>query len=124
MNELTLGVLGERLKDVRIFLGLTQSEVAEKLGESQISVTRLEKGTDLGSAKLLKFLDFYSKVVSIAVIFNDFYDRSELRLKNDYKGNFEETQLKLVIESHKNRMKEQIDDAFNNMCVDMGLKER
>ncbi len=121
MNELTLSVLGERLKDVRVFLGLTQAEVAEKLGESQISVTRLEKGSDLGSSKLLKFLDFYSKAVSIGVIFNDFYDRSEIKMKNDFKDHFEEAQLKSVVENHKNKMKEQFEDAFNNMCVDMGL---
>ncbi len=124
MNDLTLSVLGERLKDVRVFLSLTQAEVAEKLGESQISVTRLEKGTDLGSAKLLKFLDFYSKAVSIGVIFNDFYDRTQLRMKNEYKENFEAEQLQLVIDRHKNTMKEQIEDAFNNMCVDMGLMKK
>ncbi|MFI3293963.1 MAG: helix-turn-helix transcriptional regulator [Rikenellaceae bacterium] len=124
MNELTLSVLGERLKDVRVFLGLTQAEVAEKLDESQSSVARLEKGAELGSVKLLKFLDFYSKTVSISVVFNDFYDRTQLRMKNEYKENFEAEQLRLVIEKHKNTMKEQLEDAFNNMCVDIGLAKK
>lgn len=76
--ELNLEEIGKRLKDIREFLGFTQNHVAMELNETQVSVSRLEKGSDLGSKKLLMFLKFYSQYVKIDIIFQDHYDLCKL----------------------------------------------
>ena len=44
---------------------LTQKDVAEKLGITQITVSRMEQGRDVSGRKLMQFLDFYSHYISI-----------------------------------------------------------
>lgn len=63
--------LGEKLKEIRRILGLTQTELAEKVGINQVSITRLESGGNVGVSILLDVLTFYSQYVSIDVLFDE-----------------------------------------------------
>lgn len=69
-----LKTVGKRFKDIRIYLGFTQGDVAEATKTTQTNVSRLEKGGDLGSHKLLIFLNFYSKYIYVDFLFDDRFD--------------------------------------------------
>ena len=64
-NEDRLIEFGRRIKEVRTYMKLTQKDVAEKLGITQITVSRMEQGRDVSGRKLMQFLDFYSHYISI-----------------------------------------------------------
>ena len=46
----------EDLKSIRVILGLTQSQIAEKIGVEQITISRNEMGKTTPSDKLLEYV--------------------------------------------------------------------
>lgn len=66
-----LKTLGARFKEIRLMFGLTQAELAAKMGVTQLTVTRMENGTSISAGALLQFLHFYRQHVSIDVILDD-----------------------------------------------------
>ncbi len=69
MEELI--VIGDRLKRIRKFLGLTQDEVARSANVSQAAVSRIEHGEEVYASVLLALVIFYqSQHISTEVIFN------------------------------------------------------
>lgn len=71
---ITLREIGRRLKEVRNYFNLTQSQIADELGLTQNNVSRLETGRELGSEKLILFLAYYSKYINIDAIFDERFD--------------------------------------------------
>jgi transcriptional regulator with XRE-family HTH domain len=68
MYKTNLTELGNRLKEVRRFLGLSQNELAEKLDCNQGAISKLEVGK--GSIKtFISLLTFYSQYIYINCIF-------------------------------------------------------
>lgn len=66
--------LGRRFKLIRQHLGLTQTEVANQLGTSQLMIYRTEKGESILSPLLLSTILFYSKSVSLEAMFSNNFD--------------------------------------------------
>ena len=66
-----LKTLGTRFKDIRLMFGMTQAELAAKMGVTQLTVTRMENGTSISAGALLQFLHFYRQYVSIDILLDD-----------------------------------------------------
>lgn len=62
--------LGQRLKIVREMFGLSQRNVAEKLGVRQGYISRLESGS-MSSGFLLDVLEFYRQYISLDRLLNE-----------------------------------------------------
>lgn len=58
--EITLKLLGGRLKAMRKALDMLQGDVAQHLGVKQNAISRIENGAGGGINVLLKLLNFYS----------------------------------------------------------------
>lgn len=61
--------LGRRLQAVRRQIGLKQTEIAEKIGTSALTISRMERGENVSSATLAGVLCIYSKDVSLNALF-------------------------------------------------------
>jgi transcriptional regulator with XRE-family HTH domain len=73
-KKLDMKELGRRFKLIRQHLGLTQTEVANQLGTSQLMIYRTEKGESILSPLLLSTILFYSKSVSLEALFSKNFD--------------------------------------------------
>lgn len=62
--------LGQRLKKVRELFGLSQHDVAEKLGVTQGYISRLEAGS-MSSGFLISALEFYKRYISLDRLLNE-----------------------------------------------------
>ena len=58
--EITLKLLGGRLKEMRKAMGMLQEDVAKHLEINQNAISRIENGTGGGINVLLKLLNYYS----------------------------------------------------------------
>ena len=68
MYNITLPILGTRLKQIREHIGYSQAQLAEQLNCKQNAISNLELGKG-GSLKLLfQVLNFYSNYVFIEII--------------------------------------------------------
>lgn len=74
LNTVDMKELGRRFKLIRQHLGLTQTEVANQLGTSQLMIYRTEKGESILSPLLLSTILFYSKSVSLEALFSNNFD--------------------------------------------------
>jgi len=74
IKTLDMKELGRRFKLIRQQLGLTQTDVAEQLGTSQLMVYRTEKGESILSPLLLSTILFYGKSVSLEALFAKTFD--------------------------------------------------
>lgn len=71
MYTLTKKELGNRLKQIRQFLSITQIELKEILNCNQVSISRMEAGQG-GSAELyIKALCYYSNYIYIDALFQE-----------------------------------------------------
>ena len=73
-KKLDMKELGRRFKQIRQHLGLTQTEVANQLGTSQLMIYRIEKGESILSPLFLSTILFYSKSVSLEALFSKNFD--------------------------------------------------
>ncbi len=73
-KKLDMKELGRRFKLIRQHLGLTQTEVANQLGTSQLMIYRIEKGESILSPLFLSTILFYSKSVSLEALFSMNFD--------------------------------------------------
>ena len=58
--EITLKLLGGRLKEMRKALGMLQEDVANHLDVNQNAISRIENGAGGGVSVLLKLINYYS----------------------------------------------------------------
>ncbi len=95
---------GRRLQAVRHKLGLTQSEVAEKVGVGFLTISRMERGDSVSSSTLMKVLDLYSPDVSLISWFadnfpenvEDVFKENRIEVPISYMANQAENLYKLV----------------------------
>lgn len=95
---------GRRLQAVRHKLGLTQSEVAEKLGVGFLTISRMERGDSVSSSTLMKVLNLYSPAVSLNALFadnfpenvEDVFKENRIEVPISYMANQAENLYKLV----------------------------
>lgn len=110
MYNITLPILGTRLKQIREHIGYSQVQLAEQLNCKQNAISNLELGKG-GSLKLLfQVLNFYSNYVFIDLIFSEkFYLISNTEEDEAQKANYNSVIIEIIRQSEKN-----YDDAMSN----------
>lgn len=110
MYNITLPILGTRLKQIREHIGYSQAQLAEQLNCKQNAISNLELGKG-GSLKLLfQVLNFYSNYVFIDLIFSEkFYLISNTEEDEAQKANYNSVIIEIMRQSEKN-----YDDAMSN----------
>ena len=110
MYNITLPILGTRLKQIREHIGYSQAQLAEQLNCKQNAISNLELGTG-GSLKLLfQVLNFYSNYVFIDLIFSEkFYLISNTEEDEAQKANYNSVIIEIIRQSEKN-----YEDAMSN----------
>ena len=106
MNEIIKIVdvkeMGRRMKLVRQRLGMTQTEVGEQLGTTQLMVYRIEKGENILSPLFLAMLLFYSQSVSLdGLLAKNFDIEDESLFTKSYS-------LNSIVKARLNEMKDDI----------------
>ena len=110
MYNITLPILGTRLKQIRDHIGYSQAQLAEQLNCKQNAISNLELGKG-GSLKLLfQVLNFYSNYVFIDLIFSEkFYLISNTEEDEAQKANYNSVIIEIIRQSEKN-----YEDAMSN----------
>lgn len=110
MYNITLPILGTRLKQIREHIGYSQAQLAEQLNYKQNAISNLELGKG-GSLKLLfQVLNFYSNYVFIDLIFSEkFYLISNTEEDEAQKANYNSVIIEIIRQSEKN-----YEDAMSN----------
>ena len=110
MYNITLPILGTRLKQIREHIGYSQAQLAEQLNCKQNAISNLELGKG-GSVKLLfQVLNFYSNYVFIDLIFSEkFYLISNTEEDEAQKANYNSVIIEIIRQSEKN-----YEDAMSN----------
>lgn len=110
MYNITLPILGTRLKQIREHIGYSQAQLAEQLNCKQNAISNLELGKG-GSLKLLfQVLNFYSNYVFIDLIFSEkFYLISNTEEDEAQKANYNSVIIEIIKQSEKN-----YEDAMSN----------
>ena len=110
MYNITLPILGTRLKQIREHIGYSQAQLAEQLHCKQNAISNLELGKG-GSLKLLfQVLNFYSNYVFIDLIFSEkFYLISNTEEDEAQKANYNSVIIEIIRQSEKN-----YEDAMSN----------
>lgn len=110
MYNITLPILGTRLKQIREHIGYSQAQLAEQLNCKQNAISNLELGKG-GSLKLLfRVLNFYSNYVFIDLIFSEkFYLISNTEEDEAQKANYNSVIIEIIRQSEKN-----YEDAMSN----------
>ena len=110
MYNITLPILGTRLKQIREHIGYSQAQLAEQLNCKQNAISNLELGKG-GSLKLLfQVLNFYSNYVFIDLIFSEkFYLISNTAEAEAQKANYNSVIIEIIRQSEKN-----YEDAMSN----------
>ena len=110
MYNITLPILGTRLKQIREHIGYSQAQLAEQLNCKQNAISNLELGKG-GSLKLLfQVLNFYSNYVFIDLIFSEkFYLISNTEEDEAQKASGISVIIEIIRQSEKN-----YEDAMSN----------
>ena len=110
MYNITLPILGTRLKQIREHIGYSQAQLAEQLNCKQNAISNLELGKG-GILKLLfQVLNFYSNYVFIDLIFSEkFYLISNTEEDEAQKANYNSVIIEIIRQSEKN-----YEDAMSN----------
>ena len=110
MYNITLPILGTRLKQIREHIGYSQAQLAEQLNCKRNAISNLELGKG-GSLKLLfQVLNFYSNYVFIDLIFSEkFYLISNTEEDEAQKANYNSVIIEIIRQSEKN-----YEDAMSN----------
>ncbi|MBP3776264.1 MAG: transcriptional regulator [Prevotella sp.] len=110
MEELI--VIGDRLKRIRKFLGLTQDEVARSANVSQAAVSRIEHGEEVYASVLLALVIFYqSQNISTEVIFNPQLDITQKEESTDVTAD----KQKLEILSKIDTIREDLSELYTDI---------
>ena len=112
MYNITLPILGTRLKQIREHIGYSQAQLAEQLNCKQNAISNLELGKGVSDSLKLLFqvLNFYSNYVFIDLIFSEkFYLISNTEEDEAQKANYNSVIIEIIRQSEKN-----YEDAMSN----------
>lgn len=73
-------ILGERLRLMRNRLGMTQTQLAMAVGQTQPAISRLEKGEEVYASVMLAVLHFYQGKFSLDNLFAQHFNTEDERL--------------------------------------------
>ena len=101
--------MGMRFKLIRQKLGITQTNLAEQLGTSQVMIYRIEKGEKIMSSLFLKLVLFFSPHVSLDALFAKQFDIDDERVfSKDYSVN---TLVKEKLDALREEMTAKLSEA-------------
>lgn len=110
MYNITLPILGTRLKQIREHIGYSQAQLAEQLNCKQNAISNLELGKGGSLNLLFQVLNFYSNYVFIDLIFSEkFYLISNTEEDEAQKANYNSVIIEIIRQSEKN-----YEDAMSN----------
>ena len=110
MYNITLPILGTRLKQIREHIGYSQAQLAEQLNCKQNAISNLELGNGASLKLLFQVLNFYSNYVFIDLIFSEkFYLISNTEEDEAQKANYNSVIIEIIRQSEKN-----YEDAMSN----------
>lgn len=72
--------LGERLRQIRTLLGMTQTQLAAAIGQTQTAISRLENGEEVYASVLTAALHYYQDKISLDNLFASEFNATEERL--------------------------------------------
>ena len=96
-NNIEQKEIGRRLQIVRKQLGLLQRDVAEQIGVSSLTISRIERGEDVHATTLSSLLGLYSKHISLNTLY-----------ANSFPENIEEALTTNRIDIPKNLLKDML----------------
>lgn len=70
MYDITKKEIGNRLRQIRIFLSITQQELSEAIGCSQITISRMEVGIGVWD-NFIKMLTYYGQFIYLNCLFQE-----------------------------------------------------
>ena len=82
LSNLDLVEMDRRFAAIRKHLGLSQTDVANEIGTFQITISKIESGSNIMSPVYLKLLVFYSQTVSLDKLFERDFDINDPDLFN------------------------------------------
>ena len=101
-----LKTVGNRLRQIRHFLKLTQNEVAQSTKTSQAAISRLEHGKEVYASVFISIIKYYSTHIDIGCIFNpDFEISPDLLLSSQDKS------FKKILSRKIDAIKEELNEA-------------
>ncbi len=88
INHVDVKEMARRFKLIRQRLGLTQTDLANQLGTTQLMIHRVEKGENVMSPLFLSLILFYSHSISMEALFAKNFDiEDESIFSKDYAVN-------------------------------------
>lgn len=115
MYNITLAVFGDRLKQIREHLKLSQLQLAEKVNCKQNAISNLEKGKGGSITLMFNILNYYSKFVIVDLIFSEkFYLISNNAAEEARKSNYVGIIIEIIKQAEKEHEKA-LDDVKNNV---------
>ena len=78
-------IFGERLRQIRKRLGITQKQLAEATNLTQSVMSRLENGEEIYGSALLSIFYYYQGKVSLDYLFSPDFDAQSDRLLSSFK---------------------------------------
>ena len=109
LDTIDVKEIGKRLRLIRQKLGLSQTEVANEIGSSQLTISKIERGENVLSSSFLDALLFYSQSVNMDLLLRKKFDPADDDLMNK---NFSE---KSIVREKLLMMQED----FNQKITDM-----
>lgn len=101
-----LKTVGNRLRQIRHFLKLTQNEVAQSTKTSQAAISRLEHGEEVYASVFISIIKYYSTHIDIGCIFNPNFEISpDLLLSSQDKS------FKKILSRKIDAIKEELNEA-------------
>lgn len=122
MHTLTKKELGERLKQIRLFLSITQIELKDKIGCSQVAISRMESGQGVAWELFIKTLCFYSDYIYIDALFQEKFqivaiDGNEKEFFKSNVNAMAKGMIKDAISHYQksiSELSEEVSETFNN----------
>lgn len=73
--------LGDRLRQIRKQVGLTQKQLAAATQTTQTTISRLENGEEVNASMFAAILSYFSRIYSLNYIFSDDFDITSHHLR-------------------------------------------
>ncbi|MDL2297335.1 helix-turn-helix domain-containing protein [Bacteroidales bacterium OttesenSCG-928-B11] len=120
MNDysITLEELGKRLKEIRVYLGLNQMELAEKIDSTQVAVSRLERGAGGTIAFFTTVVSFYSQHIYINCLFSKHFSlipSKDASIDRSYLETVVEEIINTALEKHENENQMALDNLRTSL---------
>ena len=101
-----LKTVGNRLRQIRHFLKLTQNEVAQSTKTSQAAISRLEHGKEVYASVFISIIKYYNTHIDIGCIFNP-----NFKISPDLLLSSQDKSFKKILSRKIDAIKEELDEA-------------